>query len=230
MYIMITSRCNMNCGHCCNYDPNPMDMTFSMFKKVLWRWGHELQGKWKRICLGGGEPTIHPDFWKIISYTSIYGLPWLATNGKRTEDALLLAKLAKQGKVSVCLSLDEWHDPIDPEVVDAFMKGLVRKKNLTGYVSPTPGDRRTIQTITDRTLYKAGKSERGVTSCHCKHMRIFPTGIITGCACDGAPVVGSVDRGIDEPYKHLPIQSTCSRSWVFDGTYYRKLAEECTSK
>ena len=126
MYIQITTRCNMKCAHCCySAGPEGEDMSFDMFKMILDKWGKQMAELDNNlIILGGGEPTIHPDFWKMIMYSTSYGIPWVATNGKLTEDALLLADLGKKGKVSSVLSLDKWHEPIAQKVIDAFKNGF----------------------------------------------------------------------------------------------------------
>jgi organic radical activating enzyme len=78
------------------------------------------------ITIGGGEPTLHPQFWNILA-EAIYRLkdtegecPFIVTNGKRTEDALALAWLADHNYISAYLSMDNFHDSIDNEVVEAF--------------------------------------------------------------------------------------------------------------
>jgi hypothetical protein len=80
------------------------------------------------ITIGGGEPTMHPDFWEILAYairetSRDYNMECgilVVTNGKRTEDALALAFLADHCLLSVDLSQDEYHDPIEYEVIKAF--------------------------------------------------------------------------------------------------------------
>ena len=68
-------------------------MDFDTFKKCL-EWGEDY------ISLGGGEPTIHPDFEKfLLTAISECEYVWLATNGKHTRRALLLAKLARSGVI-----------------------------------------------------------------------------------------------------------------------------------
>lgn len=215
---MITTKCNMKCSHCCNYEENQKDMSYDLFKNILYKWGDNLQKINKRICIGGGEPTIHPNFWEIIDYTKKYGHPWLATNGKRTEDALELCEMAKKGYLSVCLSIDKWHEPIDKKVIDSFMNGLVEKFNKkgikTGYKSTSKKDKRSIQIITEKTLYMSGKSVKGSKSCHCKRMRIFPDGIIKLCACKESPVIGDVKSGIMEIYDRIPLVGKCYRDYL----------------
>ena len=119
MYIMITSRCNMLCEHCCgDYGPEGEDMDMETFKAAL---NFAESYGFENIAIGGGEPTVHPQFWEMLGLAVLWGVDvWLATNGKRKKDALRLAKAAEKRIVAVDLSLDEWHEPIDYEVSDAF--------------------------------------------------------------------------------------------------------------
>ena len=57
----------MQCPHCCNYvrEEDEIDMPFSLFKKALDIWGRHFNERDHRIIIGGGEPTVHPDFWNI---------------------------------------------------------------------------------------------------------------------------------------------------------------------
>jgi len=81
------------------------------------------------LILGGGEPTMYKHLWRVIQHViRWYGIDDLLTihpvtiitNGKRKQDAMSLAALAQMGIISVELSQDEWHEPIDQEVIDAF--------------------------------------------------------------------------------------------------------------
>jgi MoaA/NifB/PqqE/SkfB family radical SAM enzyme len=73
------------------------------------------------VVLGGGEPTVHPLFYQfmLMAISSVYSVLVL-TNGKITETALMLANLNKLENVSCLLSVDRWHEPVAPEVYDAF--------------------------------------------------------------------------------------------------------------
>ena len=55
------------------------------------------------ITFGGGEPTIHPQFWEFfgLAIGRFHDEPgiYMVTNGKKTETALALAALAKGGKI-----------------------------------------------------------------------------------------------------------------------------------
>lgn len=121
MHIMLTTRCNMHCAHCCfSCEAKGHDMSRETFIKAL-----ELaEGFDSYIFFGGGEPTLHPRFWEFLGLALgsgiELGLLGMVTNGKCTKDALRLAQIARKGIMSVELSRDEYHEEIDPEVVKAF--------------------------------------------------------------------------------------------------------------
>jgi MoaA/NifB/PqqE/SkfB family radical SAM enzyme len=106
------------------------------------------------ISIGGGEPTVHPKFWDMLGWAITHTdheerKPWLATNGKKTQDALRLASLAKSGVISCDLSQDLYHEPIDERVISAFSM----KKN--GYPYDGSHDYRGVRN-TSNSLINAG--------------------------------------------------------------------------
>lgn len=58
----ITDRCNLRCRHCYIGDGFHQDLPFDSVLKVLKEF-EEIQGL--RLLLSGGEPLLHPEFWKI---------------------------------------------------------------------------------------------------------------------------------------------------------------------
>jgi len=216
MYIQITTRCNMSCGHCC-YACNKktgQDMPFKLFELIMEKWGNEITKVRKQnVILGGGEPTVHPEFWKFVTLSLSYGIPWIATNGKLTENALLLAKLGKRNLISVVLSLDKWHEPIEQEVIDAFKEGLIKYEHP--WISMIPPNKeqgmREIRSIKEP--YKRGCYKEGFDQCPCSHIRIGPNGLIYGCGCTDAPVIGTVIDGFFDRFKNVPWDGTCSKDW-----------------
>ena len=127
LYVQITRRCNMTCNHCAfSCGAQGPDMSAETFRRVLDLAEREQQP----ITIGGGEPTLHPRFmdflwWTIrrqAPLTYEMGMPavGLVTNGSQTDIALELAALARVGVISASVSKDEFHDPIDPRVYQAF--------------------------------------------------------------------------------------------------------------
>jgi len=141
------------------------------------------------ITIGGGEPTLHPQFWQIIGEALGHSEDvWLATNGSQTQTSLTLASLAKRGVLGVALSLDEFHDPIDPKVIEAFRKTGIRDN-----------DRREIRNTSEH-LIKAGRCKDGKEGCICEDIMIKPDGTVKGCGCKDAIVLGDInDENFEMP-------------------------------
>lgn len=64
LYINITNKCNVFCPFCCQYSSPQRDcyMSFKTFQSIIDE--HE---KFE-VQFEGGEPTIHPEFVKMVSY------------------------------------------------------------------------------------------------------------------------------------------------------------------
>jgi len=188
MYLKITSRCNMSCAHCgMNCTSIGKDMTPRVYKKAI----QFASNFTDSITLGGGEPTLHKNFWEILglSIGSAENV-WLATNGSITEIALKLANMARKGIISCALSQDDYHDPIDPRVIQAFTKS----KNQSSYYENNTycsNDCREIRNVTGNEI-KAGRCEDGEEGCVCESLTIEPDGRIRACGCPDAPYFGDI--------------------------------------
>lgn len=82
----ITNRCNLRCNFCfasAQYS-NKDKMDLSYFENKI----NELKDYGlKKVILTGGEPTIHPDFYKFLKVTTNFSLPvQVLTNGTTTLD------------------------------------------------------------------------------------------------------------------------------------------------
>ena len=185
MYIQITSRCNMTCAHCgmnCTHEGE--DMTLETLKKVL------NLGLDNTYIIGGGEPTIHPDFWQmfglILGHSDMY--TWMATNGSMTGIAIALSGLAKgSDRLGVALSQDSYHDPINWSVVEAFERDGNEIRNVTGIE------------------VKSGRCDWGDESrCICDELFVKPNGDIHMCGCLDSLKIGDCDEGIYPGYSHIP--------------------------
>ena len=160
-------------------------MTIATFKKAI---------EWEEyVTLGGGEPTLHPKFWEILGVAlghaeSVY----LVTNGSVTETALTLASLAKRGVIGCALSQDDFHDPIDGRVIQAFTKDKTPRDSFLAV--PGSMDQREIRNTTyDQEPHMAGRCDWGTLSCACSDLIVKPSGIVHACACDDAPTFGNIN-------------------------------------
>jgi hypothetical protein len=141
------------------------------------------------LSLGGGEPTLHPMFWQILGEAiANINEVWLATNGSITNTAVALAKMAKKGVICCALSLDSYHDPIDPSVIAAFTK---QRRSEGHYLSEVNDDYREIRNVTGNER-RGGRCDWGIEACVCPDIIIMPDGTLKACGCDDAPTFGTV--------------------------------------
>ena len=120
MYFEITTRCNIRCAHCCgSYPRRGGDMsreTFLAGVRPAEEWGEHVE-------IGGGEPTLHPLLFDLIGLAMAHAeesTVWLATNGKEREPTVRLWRMARDGRIQVELSVDDWHEAIDWDVEKLF--------------------------------------------------------------------------------------------------------------
>lgn len=82
-------RCNFNCSYCDEFthDNKSPHMSFEVAKKTIDKLIEKLPGHKFKINLTGGEPTVNPEFEKIIDYMWENGIDvGVTTNGSRTYD------------------------------------------------------------------------------------------------------------------------------------------------
>ena len=207
MYIQITDKCNMTCQHCC-FSCGPKS-GLHMSEKTFFQAVSLCEERGSYITIGGGEPTLHPKFWNFIGYLMSRAHRLndeitisLVTNGKRTEDALALAALAKKGILDVELSVDQYHQQVDERVVKAF----TRKQRPYGYDSTIPQgdypDLRNIRTVTGIISQGRGKDISGAKpGCSCPEELVDTSGNIWGCGCKDFPLGTVFDPNFPEGFE-----------------------------
>lgn len=82
-------RCNFNCSYCdeWTHDNSSPHMSFEVAKRTIDKIVDKLPGKKFKINLTGGEPTVNPDFERILDYMYERGIQvGVTTNGSRTAD------------------------------------------------------------------------------------------------------------------------------------------------
>jgi len=125
--LQITDRCNLRCRHCYIGDGLHQDLSLEKIFRVF-REFEEIQGL--RLLLSGGEPLLHPHFWKINEILREYPFrSILLSNG-----TLIPKETAKKLRVhEVQMSLDgmkEGHESIRGE--GTFEKTLQAIDHLQG--------------------------------------------------------------------------------------------------
>ena len=208
-YIQITTVCNYRCRHCCfSCTEQGEYMTMDTFRAALKcsDLGKIKQNKYpyNRIVIGGGEPTLHPNFWEMIELSMVNGFTgekiWLATNGSQKETTKRLSEMAHKGEISVSVSVDQFRPPLDPEVKEWFTKDIGDKKDLRSfYINNVP--------------IKMGRAKRmrGVVSCCCQAIFITPDGNAYQCGCPERIKIGDVFKGYRYITYGIGDSPTCSR-------------------
>lgn len=218
MYAQITNRCNMHCEHCCfDCTSRGSDMSLRTLKKLsklisalLKEQGNmPYESGYCPLYLGGGEPTLHPHFWRFFGEAlcvnaedaATEGPPvCITTNGSNRDIALKLIALAHKGCVSLRVSMDPFHAELDPVV----------KKELFKHVDSDGRGHDNIQALTNiHRIYYAGRATRISRDCWwaqgyavddgcgaCGPV-VTPDGKIWECGCFKQQI-GDVDTGYDE--------------------------------
>jgi mycofactocin radical SAM maturase len=101
----LTYACNLSCVHCLSSSGrrDPRELTTAECKAVI----DELERMQVfYVNIGGGEPTVRPDFWKLVDYATDHhvGVKF-STNGVKITPAVA-RRLAASDYVDVQISLD----------------------------------------------------------------------------------------------------------------------------
>lgn len=193
MYLQITTRCNMLCAHCgysCTAEGEDMSLD-TVRAAIEWAEQHG-----HAIYIGGGEPTLHPQFLDILvlllsSDATLHGI---TTNGSHAKYAKMLFRL-RDVLGDVSLSWDQFHDE---SLVDAGIRELFDseyghiKTVLPMSVAPV-GRGADLAGFTEESAIEERITSLGI-GCLCPDMHVKPSGDLYFCACPGAPCVGNINR------------------------------------
>ena len=138
----LTYACNLACVHCLSSSGkrDPRELTTAQCKDII----DELERMQVfYVNIGGGEPTVRPDFWELVDYATAHhvGVKF-STNGVRITPEVA-ARLAASDYVDVQISLDgataEVNDAVrgqgsfamaDPGAGEPRRGGLQRREDL----------------------------------------------------------------------------------------------------
>ena len=207
MYIMITDKCNMSCEHCafaCTKEGSFMD--FNTFKDAVAMDDY--------VTIGGGEPTLHPQFEKFLLYAlGKCESTFIVTNGTNKELSLTMLEISNglEEKFGVEMSQDEYHDwdMVDQKVRDSF------------------NEAKRVRDVGDKISYTGRAKEYWNESscqkhCVCNDNIVLPNGSIKFCGCDNAPIVGDTWNGFYCDYD-TDVISECDHCW---SEYLKTVKEE----
>jgi len=85
--IEITDKCNLNCPLCFAQTEGSFSLPFEKVKDMIDLYV-KCEGSPEVLQISGGEPTVHPDIFKILEYVGEKGIsyPLLNTNGIKLAD------------------------------------------------------------------------------------------------------------------------------------------------
>lgn len=103
LFFELTNQCNLRCRHCgsnCSFEGQSLSIRDIV--TTLRSLGQENP----MICLTGGEPLLHPDFFEIAGCVHSMGFSWGMTTNATMINEMSAAKLRQTGMSTVSVSLD----------------------------------------------------------------------------------------------------------------------------
>ena len=103
LFFEITNRCNLCCKHCGSHCTSKGELlTIGDVEATL----RSIHDENPMICLTGGEPMLHPEFFEIAQCVRSMGYSWgMTTNATLIDEATAL-NLRRVGMSTVSVSLD----------------------------------------------------------------------------------------------------------------------------
>lgn len=158
------------------------------------------------VTLGGGEPTLHPQFWHYLkyaiseldrlSYENGHPFVGIVTNGSRTWTAIALANMAKHGKIWAKVSIDSYHDPIHWSVRRAFDSKWDKRR------APDPDKDYRQLGVEPVYIAREGRAKewgnRPKNLPFCCGMHVHPNGVTWECSCYKHKL-GRIQEGLNIP-------------------------------
>lgn len=102
LYIEVCSMCNLKCAYCFEKEYAHKMLLTNRIITII----NSLQDVLEDVVITGGEPTLHPDFDKIIRYIASKVPVTITTNGTNYPPALFADLLQEYDNVYVQVSLD----------------------------------------------------------------------------------------------------------------------------
>ena len=126
--------CCRHCGSSCSSEKGNF-LSFEVIRKVLDEVAAAYSPRSIMICLSGGEPMLHPDFYDIAAYATALGFSCGITTNATLIDEEAAVKIREAGIRSVSVSLDGLEDTHNwmrnsRTAFDRTVRGLIHLVNL----------------------------------------------------------------------------------------------------
>ena len=103
LFFEITRRCNLHCLHCgSSCDNKGASLSLDDIDNVL----ESITGDKPMVCLTGGEPLLHPDFFEIAQCITEKSFCWGITTNATLIDKEVASRLKDVGMSTISVSLD----------------------------------------------------------------------------------------------------------------------------
>jgi organic radical activating enzyme len=230
MYLQITTKCNFHCAHCCySCGKWGKHMDFNIAAQAI-HFISGYDNDCISIG-GGEPTFHPRFFDILRMCLDNFDYVWMATNGSRTKSMFRLSDIIdgnefenqectcteneldggycrcyedaiqQDGKLTVALSLDQFHDPIDQRIED-----LWRKKAKPRWEGCTHYEIRSVDQARGGIIAQGRAKKTGSgwsDGCVCSEFVIKPNGKIKLCGCNGAPTIGDVWNGIETKWSKV---------------------------
>ncbi|MFI3141558.1 MAG: radical SAM protein [Clostridia bacterium] len=137
LFFELTDCCNLSCLHCgSSSSPDKSKfLAFDLIKKVIDEVANKYNAKEIMICLTGGEPLLHPEFFRIADYIVSKKFSYGITTNATLIDDNMAQKLYNSKLKSISISLDGLEDKHDyfRNKIGAFNKTVAGIHNLYKY-------------------------------------------------------------------------------------------------
>lgn len=139
LFFELTVKCNEHCLHCgsmCGDISEEAPLSTEEWKQVIDEVKRDFGTKHPRLCITGGEPLLHRDFFDIMNYARAAGFTWgMTTNGTLITPEIA-HRLKEAGMSTVSVSVDglkethEWfrQSPGSYEKTMAGIKNLLNER------------------------------------------------------------------------------------------------------
>jgi MoaA/NifB/PqqE/SkfB family radical SAM enzyme len=180
-----------------------------------------------QVTLGGGEPTLHRDFERMLLEAMAHpymeadcGGVLVITNGSHKRRARMLFQLAKSGGIHAELSRDDYHDEVDEETAEMWETEAARVDKSHRSWNHCEISRVGIRNTTEcrepiangRARTELGYEKDENYTCPCDGIVVKPNGDVYACGCDDSPKIGDVFNGFTPPEDEEYLNSGCAGS------------------
>lgn len=227
MYVQVTEKCNHHCAHCCySCTMEGKHATKEVWQQMI-RFASEYNNEF--ISIGGGEPTLHPDFFEILEWSlDDFRYVWMASNGSQTKIMRRLHDIMQGEDYDECDCLERHgeemyeeygclcHEKYDTDTIHmrhddqlsvALSQDIFHDEINQQIVDLWKNMKYEIRNVSDSHDGVAAQGRAKETGsgwsdhCVCSTWILKINGDIRLCGCEDAPIIGDIWNGITDEWQ-----------------------------